>query len=54
VLTTYSNRRVALLPFIVLFFLIGCSTTRSSDPEEGTACVGPENPYDEGSGHYAG
>jgi hypothetical protein len=42
-----------------LFVLIGCGSSESSrkDEEEGGAgatCTGPENPYSEGTGHYAG
>jgi hypothetical protein len=41
-----------------LLILIGCGSSKpSSDNDEGggnTSCVEPQNPYDEGTGHYAG
>lgn len=51
----------AALTFVVLCacvvtFVVGCSnstTSRDSDAGEQT-CMEPSNPYDEGTGHYAG
>lgn len=43
---------------IGLLFIIGCSSSSSSSHEEESAtspnCTEPANPYDEGTGHYAG
>jgi hypothetical protein len=44
-----------------LLLVVGCSSPApsndSGDQEkstDGAACIGPENPYDDGTGHHAG
>lgn len=54
-----SMRRFILpLTVAVLLLTVGCRSSapsNSSDSNGGAAnCTEPENPYDEGSGHYAG
>jgi hypothetical protein len=41
--------------FVVLgtFLVVGCSDPKPRESEQ-KACVEPLNPYDEGTGHYAG
>jgi hypothetical protein len=34
-------------------FLVGCSDSKPKESAQ-TICAEPENPYDEGTGHYAG
>lgn len=45
---------VLLCVLFAALVVVGCrSSTPSSDSTE-KACAEPENPYDEGTGHYAG
>lgn len=38
-----------------ILLAVGCSSPKSDSKEENAAnCVEPENPYAQGSGHYAG
>ena len=40
-----------------LLLIVGCTSSKHSDSEEeeaGAACTEPENPYAQGTGHYAG
>ncbi len=46
-----------LICAIAVFSLAGCSSQQSSDnqtEDEQKVCEEPENPYQEGTGHYAG
>lgn len=52
-----------ILPLTVagLMLIVGCKSSAPSDTSDGNGkvasasdCTEPENPYDEGSGHYAG
>jgi hypothetical protein len=47
-----------MLMILGMLLVVGCtsSTKSSNGNEEGAArnCTEPENPYDEGTGHYAG
>jgi hypothetical protein len=46
-------KKMAVLVVMVSAVLIGCSDSKPKETYEKT-CVEPENPYDEGTGHYAG
>jgi hypothetical protein len=46
-------KKFGILIVLISVFLIGCSDSKPKEAEE-KACVEPDNPYDEGSGHYAG
>ena len=40
-----------------LLLIVGCTSSRHTEIQEeeaGATCTEPENPYDEGTGHYAG
>ena len=43
---------------LVLSLMLNCACTTSNSENAGgeitTQCIEPENPYDEGTGHYAG
>lgn len=39
---------IVFLNISIIIFLVGCGKSKSE------ICLPPENPYDEGSGHYAG
>lgn len=47
---------LAFILFTLLAITVACSSPKSSDEQEETAvsCTEPENPYTEGTGHYAG
>jgi hypothetical protein len=51
-------RIVWVLMVMSLFLSLGCESPESSSPGSSTGagvhCTEPENPYDEGTGHYAG
>lgn len=40
--------------FILLAMTVACSSPKSSEEGSTVNCTEPENPYDEGTGHYAG
>jgi hypothetical protein len=46
------------MTLLALLVVVGCTSSTSPEKanDEGTArhCAEPQNPYDEGSGHYAG
>jgi hypothetical protein len=45
---------IAILTLATLM-VVGCKSTPPSSSSDGEAsCTEPQNPYDEGSGHYAG
>jgi hypothetical protein len=46
-------KQAGLLIKTAVAFLIGCSDSKPKESDQKT-CVEPENPYDEGTGHYAG
>jgi hypothetical protein len=58
------TRRLALLLELVFagsILTFGCRSSAPADSSDSgggasstSECIGPENPYDEGSGHYAG
>jgi hypothetical protein len=57
--TSENSVRQLVLAFTLsgLFILIGCGASESSRKDEegaATSCAEPENPYTEGTGHYAG
>ena len=42
---------------LATLMIVGCKSTSSPPPssgDEAASCTEPQNPYDEGSGHYAG
>jgi hypothetical protein len=55
-----NSMRQLVLTFTLggLFVLFGCGPSESSRKDEeggaGATCTEPENPYSEGTGHYAG
>jgi hypothetical protein len=49
------RRSVSILAILFVFLVGACSGSKPHESEsEEKACVEPENPYDEGTGHYAG
>jgi hypothetical protein len=45
----------SVILMLVILMAVGCkSTPDSSSSEEEATCSEPQNPFDEGSGHYAG
>lgn len=44
----------ALITTSIAFTFTGCSDSDSQPKSKFQTCIEPENPYDEGSGHYAG
>lgn len=58
---TYSSFESLLICilFTLLAIIVACSSPKSTNDDEDSAgsavnCTEPENPYSEGSGHYAG
>lgn len=43
----------AALLIVTVALVTGCADSKPKESEDKT-CVEPENPYDEGTGHYAG
>jgi hypothetical protein len=52
------NNFILALGLMGFVLLIGCTSSNSSKNNQGRtaipSCTEPENPYDEGTGHYAG
>jgi hypothetical protein len=46
-------RRSAFWFLVLIALYVGCSDSKPKTSDE-KACAEPENPYQEGSGHYAG
>jgi hypothetical protein len=46
------KRFLILVP--ITFLIAACNTSSKRDEEKAADCVEPQNPYEEGSGHYAG
>jgi hypothetical protein len=57
---TDAMRRLCLVFALTgMLLIVGCNSSKTSDSDEprnnvGGHCAEPENPYDEGTGHYAG
>jgi hypothetical protein len=47
-------RFVWVLVVTFLALNLGCESSTQSSPEADAHCTEPENPYDAGTGHYAG
>jgi len=48
-------RRSALLLVLPVLLVVACSDSKPKESEsEDKPCIEPENPYAEGTGHYAG
>jgi hypothetical protein len=45
---------VVLVAFLFGALLVGCNSSTNNSESGSSACVEPENPYEEGTGHYAG
>ena len=52
----YRAGRSPVFAFVILVsvFYVGCSDSKSPKSSGDKICTEPENPYDEGTGHYAG